>query len=128
VRALKALRAERSQRRDRTGAVAMQIQEGRKSGSLVLEVNNISYAWGETPVIRDFSTSIMRGDKVGIVGPNGAGKTTLLKILLGDLAPQSGEVRQGTHWRWPIRTRCAPSWTRPRRRARSSVKARIIST
>ncbi len=97
VRALKALRAERSQRRDRTGAVAMQIQEGRKSGSLVLEVNNISYAWGETPVIRDFSTSIMRGDKVGIVGPNGAGKTTLLKILLGDLAPQSGEVRQGTH-------------------------------
>jgi len=97
VRALKALREERGQRRDRTGTVVMQIQEGRKSGSLVLEVKNISYAWDdENPVIRDFSASIMRGDKIGIVGPNGAGKTTLLKILLGDLAPQSGEVRQGT--------------------------------
>jgi ATP-binding cassette subfamily F protein uup len=96
VRALKAMRQERRQRRERTGNLAMQIQEARKSGSLVLEVNTISYAWGDAPVIRDFSTSIMRGDKVGIVGPNGAGKTTLLKLLLGDLAPQSGEVRQGT--------------------------------
>ncbi len=97
VRALKALRAERSQRRDRTGVVSMQIQEANKSGKLVLEVANASYSWGETPVIHDFSANIMRGDKVGIVGPNGAGKTTLLKLLLGDLAPQSGTVRQGTN-------------------------------
>ncbi len=97
VRALKALRAERSQRRDRTGTVSMQIQEANTSGKLVLEVTNISYAWGETPVISDFSANIMRGDKVGIVGPNGAGKTTLLKLLLGDLRPQSGVVRQGVN-------------------------------
>ena len=97
VRALKAMRAERRQRRERTGAVSMLIQEAGKSGRLVLEVTNISYAWGDDPVIRDFSANIMRGDKVGIVGPNGAGKTTLLKLLLGDLEPQSGTVRQGTH-------------------------------
>jgi ATP-binding cassette subfamily F protein uup len=97
VRALQAMRAERSQRRERTGTVSMQIQEGRKTGGLVLEVTDISYAWGDEPVIRDFSVNIMRGDKVGIVGPNGAGKTTLLKLLLGDLEPQSGKVRQGTH-------------------------------
>lgn len=97
VRALKAMRAERRQRRERTGSVSMQIQEAGKSGKLVLEVTNITYAWGQTPVIRDFSTNIMRGDKVGIVGPNGAGKTTLLKLLLGDIEPQNGKVRQGTH-------------------------------
>ncbi|MDO9584676.1 MAG: ATP-binding cassette domain-containing protein [Desulfomicrobium sp.] len=97
VRALKAMRAERSQRRERTGAVSMLIQEAGKSGRLVLEVTNISYAWGDAPVIRDFSANIMRGDKVGIVGPNGVGKTTLLKLLLGDLEPQNGTVRQGTH-------------------------------
>jgi len=97
VRALKAMRAERRQRRERTGAVSMLIQEASKSGRLVLEVMNISYAWGDAPVIRDFSANIMRGDKVGIVGPNGVGKTTLLKLLLGDLEPQNGTVRQGTH-------------------------------
>jgi ATP-binding cassette subfamily F protein uup len=97
VRALKAMRLERRQRRERTGNVAMQIQEANKSGNLVLEVKNISYGWGGAPVIRDFSANIMRGDKVGIVGPNGAGKTTLLGLLLGELAPQSGEVRQGTN-------------------------------
>ena len=97
VRALKALRAERRQRRERTGAVSMQVQEASKSGKLVLEVTNISYAWGENPVISDFSANIMRGDKIGIVGPNGAGKTTLLKLLLGDLQPQSGAVRPGTN-------------------------------
>jgi ABC transport system ATP-binding/permease protein len=97
VRALKAMRAERRQRRERTGTVSMLIQEAGKSGRLVLEVTDVSYAWGDTPIIRDFSANIMRGDKVGIVGPNGVGKTTLLKLLLGDLEPQSGTVRQGTH-------------------------------
>ncbi len=97
VRALKAMRLERRQRRERTGSVAMQIQEARKSGNLVLEVNGISFSWGEKPVISDFSANIMRGDKVGIVGPNGAGKTTLLKLLLGEMEPRDGEVRQGTN-------------------------------
>jgi len=97
VRALKAMRQERRQRRERTGNVSMQIQEARKSGSLVLEVNDISYSWGQSPVLSNFSANIMRGDKIGIVGPNGAGKTTLLKLLLGELEPQSGEVRQGTN-------------------------------
>ena len=97
VRALKTMRAERRQRRERTGTVSMQIQEANKSGRLVLEVTNISYAWGENTVIRDFSVNIMRGDKIGIVGPNGVGKTTLLKLLLGDLEPQGGVVRQGTN-------------------------------
>lgn len=96
VRALKAMREERRQRRERTGNVSMQIQEARKSGSLVLEVKNISFAWEGRPVIRDFSCNVMRGDKIGIVGPNGAGKTTLLKLLLGDLDPQGGEIRRGT--------------------------------
>ena len=96
VRALKALRLERRQRRERTGTVTMQIQEARKSGGLVLEVENVSFSCGGEPVIRDFSANIMRGDKVGIVGPNGAGKTTLLKLLLGELEPETGRVRQGT--------------------------------
>jgi ATP-binding cassette subfamily F protein uup len=96
VRALNALRLERRQRRERSGAVTMQIQEARKSGGLVLEVEDISFSWGGEPVIRDFSANIMRGDKVGIVGPNGAGKTTLLKLLLGELEPETGRVRQGT--------------------------------
>ncbi len=97
VRALKAMREERRRRRERVGTVSMQIQEAAKTGALVLEVKNISYGWGDAPVIRDFSANIMRGDKVGIVGPNGAGKTTLLKLLLGELVPDQGEVRPGTH-------------------------------
>lgn len=96
VRALQAMREERRRRRERVGAVSMQIQDAGKSGRLVLEVSNIAYAWGQTPVIKDFSVNIMRGDKVGIIGPNGAGKTTLLKLLLGELQPQSGQIKQGT--------------------------------
>ncbi len=97
VRALKAMREERRQRRERTGSVSMQVQEARKSGGLVLEVQRVTHGFGSDPVISDFSANIMRGDKVGIVGPNGAGKTTLLKLLLGELEPQEGRVRQGTN-------------------------------
>lgn len=97
VRALKVMREERRARRERSGSVSMQVQEARKSGRLVLEVRDISFAWNGVPVIEHLSLNVMRGDKVGIVGPNGAGKTTLLKLLLGELEPQAGEVRPGTN-------------------------------
>jgi ABC transport system ATP-binding/permease protein len=77
--------------------VQLAIQEGERSGMLVAEVDGVSFAYDERPIVRDFSTSIMRGDKVGIIGPNGAGKTTLLRILLGQLQPDSGTVRLGTN-------------------------------
>jgi ATP-binding cassette subfamily F protein uup len=96
VRALKQLREEQRQRRERQGAARMQLQEAERSGALVAEVAKISYAWDGTPLIRDFSTTILRGDRIGIIGPNGSGKTTLLRLLLGELAPQCGAVRLGT--------------------------------
>jgi ATP-binding cassette subfamily F protein uup len=97
VRALERLRLVRSDRREKTGEVQLAIQESERSGMLVAEVDGVSFAYGERSIVRDFSTSIMRGDKVGIIGPNGAGKTTLLRILLGQLQPQSGFVRLGTN-------------------------------
>lgn len=97
VRVLKALRVERSQRREVSGPVTMSIQEADLSGRKVVVATRIGYAWGERPIVRDLTTAIMRGDKVGIVGPNGCGKTTLLKILLGQLKPQTGTVEVGTN-------------------------------
>ncbi|PKO14315.1 MAG: ABC transporter ATP-binding protein [Chloroflexi bacterium HGW-Chloroflexi-10] len=97
VRALKRLREVRMERREQPGKVRLQIQEARKSGKLVLDAERISYAFGEHRVISDFSTTIQRGDKVGIVGPNGSGKTTLLRILMGELAPQTGTIKEGTN-------------------------------
>jgi ABC transport system ATP-binding/permease protein len=97
VRALERLRLVRSDRREKTGEVQLAIQESERSGMLVAEVDGVSFAYGERSIVRDFSTSIMRGDKVGIIGPNGAGKTTLLRILLGQLEPQAGSVRLGTN-------------------------------
>ena len=97
VRALEKLRLVRSNRREASGKVRLAIQEGERSGMLVAEVDDVSFAYGERSIVRNFSTSIMRGDKVGIIGPNGAGKTTLLRILLGQLQPQAGSVRLGTN-------------------------------
>lgn len=97
VRDLIKMREERKARRERTGSVSMVIQEAERTGKLVAEANNVSFGYGDTPLIREFSTAIMRGDKVGLIGPNGAGKTTLLKILLGELKPQSGTVRHGVN-------------------------------
>jgi ABC transport system ATP-binding/permease protein len=96
VRALKALRDERSERRERVGSANIQIQESNSSGQKVVEASKVQFSFGEKPVVQDLSTIIWRGDKIGIIGPNGAGKTTLLKLLLGRLEPQSGWVKMGT--------------------------------
>jgi ATP-binding cassette subfamily F protein uup len=97
VRALKRLREQRLERRDRPGKVRMQIQAEKRSGKLVIEAENVNYAFGDHPVVSDFTTTIQRGDKVGIIGPNGSGKTTLLRLLVGELSPQSGSVEYGTN-------------------------------
>jgi len=96
VRALEALRVERSARRERVGTVRLQAQEAERSGKLVVEARNVSFARGERTIVRDLTTTIMRGDRVGVIGPNGSGKTTLLRLLLGELAPDSGTIRMGT--------------------------------
>ncbi|CAG0966861.1 ABC transporter ATP-binding protein uup [Burkholderiales bacterium] len=96
VRRLETLRAERAARRERLGQVRLAVDSGERSGELVAELQGVSKGFGERILIRDFSTRILRGDRVGLLGPNGVGKTTLLKLFLGELAPDRGEVRQGT--------------------------------
>ncbi len=96
VRALQAMREECARRRQQTGQVRMSLQDGERSGKLVVEAVDLDYAWDGRPVIKGFSTTIMRGDRIGIIGPNGSGKTTLLNLLLGRLQPDAGEVRLGT--------------------------------
>jgi len=97
VRALLKMREERRRRRERLGSARFELLEAGRSGRLVAEMKNVSFGYGERPLIHDFSTTVLRGDRVGIIGPNGAGKTTLLKLLLGELGPQAGEVRTGTN-------------------------------
>jgi ATP-binding cassette subfamily F protein uup len=96
VAALKEMRRKRLARRQQTGSAVMRLNEAERSGRLVLEAKGLGHAYEGFPLIRDFSTVIMRGDKVGIIGPNGSGKTTLLRILLGSLEPDKGSVRLGT--------------------------------
>ncbi len=97
VRALIKMREERATRRSRTGNVNMQITEADRSGRLVARLKNVSYSYDGSPLISDLSTEISRGDRIGIVGPNGSGKTTLLRLILGELQPESGEVRLGSN-------------------------------
>ncbi len=97
VRALEKMRAEKKAQRQQIGKVRMQAQEAERSGQLVSKAEHITHGYGGPPLIRDFSTHIMRGDKIGLIGPNGCGKTTLLRILLGKLQPEKGTVRLGTN-------------------------------
>ncbi|MGE5376293.1 MAG: ATP-binding cassette domain-containing protein [Bacteroidota bacterium] len=97
VRALKHLREMRTERRERIGQVRMQISSENRSGRLVIEAESVSFSYGDREILHDFSTTIQRGDKVGIVGSNGSGKTTLLRVLMGELPPSQGEVRHGTN-------------------------------
>ncbi|MDZ7923518.1 MAG: ATP-binding cassette domain-containing protein [Marinagarivorans sp.] len=96
VRALKQLRIERSDRRDRLKTANISIQQDAQSGKIVAELDNVSFSYDGNPIVKDFSLKVMRGDKIGLIGPNGVGKSTLLRILLGDLEPQSGLVKLGT--------------------------------
>src|SRR6476660_5681739 len=96
VRSLEALRVERSARRERSGTVRLQTQEVERSGKLVVEATGVSFSRGDRFIVRDLTTTIMRGDRVGLIGPNGSGKTTLLRLLLGELTPDSGTIRLGT--------------------------------
>ncbi|MEA3151008.1 MAG: transport system ATP-binding/permease protein, partial [Gammaproteobacteria bacterium] len=96
VRALKELRVQRSERRERIGQVDVRVQEAGASGKLVFDARNVTQAFGERTVIADFSARIMRGDRIGIIGPNGCGKSTLIKLLMGDFEPTAGSIRRGT--------------------------------
>ena len=96
VRALEALRRARAERIDVGGRVSFDVDVGSTSGKLVVDVRDVSFKYGERHIVRDFSTHILRGDRIGIVGPNGSGKSTLLKLILGELAPTSGQVVVGT--------------------------------
>ncbi|MGS1117245.1 ATP-binding cassette domain-containing protein [Castellaniella sp. UC4442_H9] len=97
VRRLEALRRERAARRDQQGQVRFGLSDGQRSGKRVVELSHITHGFGDRTLIRDFSTLVQRGDRIGLIGPNGAGKTTLLRILLGELKPLRGQARLGTN-------------------------------
>ncbi|MCP1405609.1 ATP-binding cassette domain-containing protein [Achromobacter insolitus] len=97
VRRLERLRVERAERRERVGDVSLALAEGQRSGKLVAELDHVHKAFGDKTVVDDYSTTVLRGDRIGIIGPNGAGKTTLLKLILGEMQPDSGTTRLGTN-------------------------------
>ncbi|HEX5778884.1 MAG TPA: ATP-binding cassette domain-containing protein [Xanthobacteraceae bacterium] len=113
--ALEGLKQSRRDYRKSAGTVSMQAAQAEKSGALVVEAKNIAKQFGERAIVRDFSTRIMRGDRVGVVGPNGSGKTTLVNLLTGSLAPDGGEIRLGANLQMATldqrREQLDPDWT-----------------
>ena len=97
IKRLEVLRAQRAARRDSVGRVSLEVDAGSRSGKIVAELEGVGKAYGDKTIVRDFSATLLRGDKVGLIGANGAGKTTLLKLILGTLAPDSGTVRTGSN-------------------------------
>ena len=97
VRALKALRKERAARVEKVGTAQINIASGNRSGKLVFEAKQVDFAYGDKPLVKNFSSLVMRGDRIGLVGPNGVGKTTLIKLLLGNLEADKGSIRQGVN-------------------------------
>ena len=97
VKALEAMRVERAARREVSGQVRLAIDAADRSGHIVFDVEDVSVSFGDKSVVRNFSTRIARGDRVGLIGPNGSGKTTLLRLLTGELAPDSGEIERGSN-------------------------------
>ncbi|MBY6106065.1 ABC transporter ATP-binding protein [Ferrimonas balearica] len=97
VRALKAMRNERAARINRLGKANMSMNQGERSGKLVFDVDNLGYAWADSPIVKGLTTSVMRGDRIALIGPNGCGKSTLIKLLLEKLPAQQGTVKQGTN-------------------------------
>jgi ATP-binding cassette subfamily F protein uup len=96
VRALEKMREARAARRERSGTARLNAQQADASGKIVIEAENISFAWDDRPIVHDFSCKILRGEKIGILGANGSGKSTLIQLLLGQLKPQSGWIKTGT--------------------------------
>ena len=96
IQRLEVLRDQRQKRRDSLGQVRLEIDSGAPSGKIVAELKEVSLRFGEKVIVKDFTATILRGDKVGLIGPNGAGKTTLLKLILGELQPDKGKIRQGS--------------------------------
>jgi len=99
VRRLEKLREDRAARRERIGNLRISLDSGERSGKLVAELEGVGKSFGARTLVRDLSMRIMRGDRLGVIGPNGAGKTTLLRLLLGEIAADTGKVRTGTHLR-----------------------------
>jgi ATP-binding cassette subfamily F protein uup len=97
VKALLEMRRERAARRNVVGSVRVQVERAEASGQMVIEAEHVWKDFGAGPIVRDFSVRVMRGDRIGVIGPNGAGKTTLLRLLLGELTPDAGVVRQGAN-------------------------------
>ncbi|MDG4867844.1 ATP-binding cassette domain-containing protein [Guyparkeria sp. 1SP6A2] len=96
VRNLEQMRAERAQRREKAGSVALSAEAGKRSGKIIAETEHVNVTFGEKTVIKDLTTTVLRGDRVGLVGPNGAGKSTLIKLLLGQIEPTSGKIKRGS--------------------------------
>ena len=91
------MREERAARRTRIGAVRLQVEMAERSGQMVFEAEHVTKGFGGDPVVRDASVRVMRGDRIGLIGPNGSGKTTMLRLLIGELAPDAGEIRRGAN-------------------------------